>query len=219
MKSSWNSIKNKHKGETGIVIGNGPSLSDVPLEFLGFYPSFGTNRIYLLDGFTPDYYVAVTDLVIQQFNDEIRKLECRKFIKEIYTRHLIEDAYPLNSSVTPGFSREPDKWIYEGYTVTYVCLQLAFYMGFETILLVGVDHKFKFEGEPNEVVRSTGADVNHFHKDYFGRGIRWYNPDLYRSMQAYRMANLVFENAGRKIMNLTPGSALDVFEKGDIAEW
>ena len=219
MKISWQSIKNKHKGETGLVIGNGPSLSDVPLEFLSYYPSFGTNRIYLLDDFTPDYYVVVNDLVIQQFNDDIRKLESKKFIKELYTKHLIEDAYPLNSSVIPGFSREPDKWIYEGHTVTFVCLQLAYYMGFDTVLLVGVDHKFEFEGQPNEEVRSKGADVNHFHKDYFGKGRRWNNPDLYRSMQAYRMANLVFENDSRKIVNLTPASELDVFEKGDITEW
>ena len=62
-------MKNRHKGETALVIGNGPSLSDMPLGFLTMYHSFGTNRIYLLDGFMPDYYVAVNNLVIEQFND------------------------------------------------------------------------------------------------------------------------------------------------------
>ena len=146
-------------------------------------------------------------------------MESEKFITAHYTRHLIKDAHPLVSSAIPGFSREPEKWIYEGHTVTYVCLQLAYYMGFTTVLLVGVDHKFEFEGKPNDEVTSNGDDVNHFHPDYFGENVRWNNPDLYRSMQSYRMANLVYEHDGRKIVNLTPGSDLDVFEKGRIKEW
>ena len=211
-------MRNRHKGKTALVIGNGPSLKDVSLEFLTRYHSFGTNRIYLLDGFEPDYYVAVNDLVIQQFNREIRKLESEKFIKAHYTLHLIKDAHPLFSSEVPAFSRTPEQWIDEGYTVTYVCLQLAYYMGFDTVLLVGVDHKYEFDGMPNEEVRMEGDDPNHFTPKYFA-GKRWNNPDLLAAERAYRMARIVFDNEGRKIVNLTPGSALDVFEKGDIKDY
>ena len=40
-------MKNSRKGETCLIIGNGPSLANIPLKFLKKYASFGTNRIYL----------------------------------------------------------------------------------------------------------------------------------------------------------------------------
>jgi len=203
-----------------LVIGNGPSLNDIPLDFLGKYPSFGTNKIYLLDDFEPNYYVAVNPLVIEQVGNTIRNIDYdAKFIGAHYTKHLVKDALPLNSSVIPAFSRHPDKWVYEGYTVTYVCLQLAYFMGFSTVLLVGVDHSYEFEGFPNQMAIAWGADVNHFRPDYFSNGQKWHNPDLARSEWAYKMARTVYEFEGRRIVNLTPFTALDVFEKGDIAEW
>ena len=66
-KVNWRDLADKHRGETCLIIGNGPSLNDVPLEFLHKYPSFGTNRIYLKEGFTPTYYCSVNPLVISQF--------------------------------------------------------------------------------------------------------------------------------------------------------
>ena len=49
-------LKNSHEGETCIVIGNGISLKDVPLEFLKSHPSLGCNRIFMLEDFIPTYY-------------------------------------------------------------------------------------------------------------------------------------------------------------------
>ena len=218
--NSWNGLNNRHKGEIALVIGNGPSLVDIPLDFLKKYPSFGTNKIYLLDGFQPTYYVAVNPLVIEQVGNRINNIDYEaKFITAFYTQHLLTDALPLYSSVIPAFSRHPDEWIYEGYTVTYVCLQLALYMGFATVLLVGVDHNYEFEGRPNEMKLAWGEDKNHFHPEYFSNGNKWHNPDLVQSERAYRMAKTVYDSEGRRIINLTPGSALEIFEKGDYREW
>ena len=147
MKSSWKRLQDKHKGETGLVIGNGPSLNQIPLDFLRKYPTFGTNKIFLLDGFQPTYYCAVNPLVIEQVGNTICDIDYEaKFITAWYTQHLVTDGLPLNGSQYPSFSRTPHEWIYEGHTVTYVCLQLAFFMGFETVLLVGCDHRFARAG-------------------------------------------------------------------------
>jgi len=220
MKSSWNELRDKHLGETGLVIGNGPSLNEIAIDFLWKYPSFGTNKIYLLDGFQPTYYCAVNPLVIEQVGNRVRDIDYdAKFISAFYTYHLVKDALPLNSSLLPTFSRTPDIWIYEGFTVTYVCLQLAFFMGFETVLLVGVDHSYEFDGRPNEMKLAWGEDTNHFHRDYFTNGQKWHNPDLANSERAFKMAKLVYENDGRRIVNLTPGTSLEVFEKGDWRKW
>lgn len=221
MMGDWNLLENKHFGEIGMVIGNGPSLKDVPLDFLRKYSSFGTNRIYLLDGFTPTYYVAVNPLVIEQSIEKIFYLDSSAlFLREFSGPFMSnEGIYPLHSFSVPMFSTMPQKGVYEGFTVTYVCLQLAYYMGFATAALVGVDHKYNFEGRPNQEMVAEGPDPNHFHPTYFSGGTRWNNPDLAASERSYHMAKTVYEAAGRRIVNLTPGTALDVFEKGTINSW
>jgi len=157
--------------------------------------------------------------VIEQSVEQINKMECiGKFIRADKV-DIINDAIPLFSASMPMFSKSPLDFIYEGFTVTYVCMQLAYWMGFTTALLVGVDHRFTFEGQPNEQVISQGADPNHFHPDYFGKDVAWNNPDLYRSEMAYRMALTNYKWDDRKIINLTPDTALDVFEKQDWHKW
>jgi acetyl esterase/lipase len=77
----------------------------------------------------------------------------------------------------PRFSRVYDEPIWEGWTVTYAALQLAYFMGFKNIFLVGLDHSFKVSGSPNEEQAMQGADPNHFDPRYFA-GSRWHLPDL-----------------------------------------
>lgn len=205
-----------------LVIGNGRSLLDVPVELLRKYDSFGTNRIYLLEVFTPRFYVAVNPLVVQQFADDINLIECeKKFITDTGGAHkLIADAVPIRSLYIPLFSRDAlGVGVYEGYTVTFVAMQIAYAMGYKTVLLVGVDHDYKFDGVPNEERIAEGDDPNHFSPDYFGDGVRWNNPDLVQSERSYRMARREFERIGGRIINLTPETKETVFEKGSIREW
>ena len=211
-------MKNKHAGETCIIVGNGPSLNDIPLELLEKYPTFGTNRIYLKNDFTPTYYVSVNPLVIEQSIDEINALESESKFIRAQLADKIEGAYPLRNAQAWTFSTDPLKYIFEGFTVTYVCMQLAFWMGFETVLLVGVDHYFKVKGRPNEQQTMKGDDPNHFDPNYF-KGAQWNLPDLESSERAYKIAKRKYEKAGRRIINLTTKTALDIFEKGDYKAW
>lgn len=212
---NWNDLHNAHMGETCLVIGNGPSLNDIPLAFLKKYPSFGTNRIYLKDGFTPTYYACINPLVIEQSAEEIFKLHSKALFLRAGSPVAGENVFDLVSASVPAFSKHPDRWIYEGFTVTYVCLQLAHYMGFSTVLLVGVDHSYQFDGNPNQELVSKGHDPNHFDPNYFGEGTHWHAPDLQRSEYAYAMAETVFDNDRREIINLTPNTKLDIFRKAD----
>lgn len=214
---NWKDLQNKHLGETCLIIGNGPSLNQIPYSFLKSYPSFGSNRIYLK--FTPDYYAAVNPLVVEQFCHEIDKMDCVKFITDTDGMNwTVRDSLPLKSNGMPMFSFWPDKWIYEGYTVTYVLMQLAYYMGFKNALLVGVDHRFVYDGGPNEEHTMRGEDPNHFDPAYFA-GVKWNNPDLKQSEEAYKIARIAWENGNRRIINLTPGTSLEVFDKEDWQKW
>src|SRR3989339_1665212 len=98
-------------------------------------------------------------------------------------------------------------------------MQLAYYMGFSEVILIGVDHHFVTQGTPNQEVVSHGADPNHFHPDYFGKGIRWHLPDLERSERSYWMAKHAFEVDGRRIVDATVDGRLNVFPKIDYQRY
>ena len=211
---------NKHHGQRCFVLGNGPSLRNTDLSWLKGEFTFGMNRIYLLFGemgFSTTYYVAVNTLVIEQCAEEINGLKMPKFVTWRGRRWLAQDpgVIFLDTDYAPPatFSRDVTGRVFEGSTVTYVALQLAYHMGFEEVILVGVDHNFTTQGRPNVTVVSEGSDSNHFAPDYFGKGFRWQLPDLDASEQAYRMAKEAFEASGRRVLDATIGGKLTVFPK------
>lgn len=215
-------LKDKHQGERCFIIGNGPSLNETDLSLLEHEVAFGLNRIYLLFdhlGFATTYYVCVNKLVIEQCAEEIlRHVPCPKFIGW-HSRDLIsftdDMMFVLGGQQSPRFLTRIARGVWEGATVTYVALQMAYYLGFERVILVGVDHSFKTKGKPHETVVSRGDDPNHFSPKYFGEGFRWQLPDLATSELAYRMAQEEFDRAGREIVDATIGGKLNVFPKVD----
>lgn len=214
---------NLHQGERCFIIGNGPSLKQTDLTRLKNEKTFGMNRIYMLFdelGFTTTYYVSVNSLVIEQCADDIRRISIPKFLS--WRSHKLirptEDTYFLHTTYTgPKFARDVRFRLWEGATVTYVALQLAYYMGFGQVILIGVDHNFQSKGKPNTTVISEGDDPNHFDPRYFGKGFRWQLPDLETSEVAYSMARAVFEADGRHILDATIGGKLTIFPKIDYA--
>jgi hypothetical protein len=209
-----------HAGERCFIIGNGPSLNDTDLTLLRGERTFGLNRIYLLFpklGFSTTYFVCVNPLVIQQCASDIAALQMPKFIGWAGRSALKLDRRTM--FVRPcldkeiGFSLEPTRCMYEGATVTYVALQLAYYMGFKRVILIGVDHNFVTTGEPHKEVVSAGDDPNHFSPQYFGKGFRWQLPDLDTSARAYEAAREAFAEDGREVLDATVGGKLEVFPK------
>ena len=62
-------LHNKHLGEVGFIIANGPSLANVNFELLKSFPTIGMNRVYLLKSkvnFTPTYYCIEDRLEAEQ---------------------------------------------------------------------------------------------------------------------------------------------------------
>jgi len=213
--------RSRHSGERCFILGNGPSLRRTDLSLLRNEVTFGLNRIYLLFpelGFTTTYLVSVNELVLEQCVDEFKGIPVLpKFITWRARRWFADDPRTifLDTDYTGPevFSSEAGGRLFEGFTVTFVALQLAFYMGFAEVILVGVDHHFESKGQPNSIVTSSGGDPNHFSPDYFGKGFRWQLPDLEGSERAYRMAKAAYERSGRRVLDATVDGNLDVFPK------
>jgi hypothetical protein len=217
--------KDKFIGKRCFIVANGPSLAKTNLDLLKDEYSFGVNRIYLnfaKSTYRPSFYVVSNDLVIQQFHRDISNTEilpmpkflnwgCRKFfpgdredILFLKTRHV------LNDRIIPDMTKP---FVF-GATVTFVALQLAYYMGFSKVILVGLDHKYAEVGTPNaKETRTFSKDVSHFHPDYFPKGIKWQLPDLLRSEIDYSIAREYYENTGREILDATIGGHCTIFKK------
>lgn len=212
-------LKDSQRGKRAFILGNGPSLRNTDVSRLKNELTFGMNRVYLAFpewGFATSYFVCVNDLVIEQTAPEIQSLQMPKFLSWRSRRYVQLDAQTMFLHSTydgPTFATDARRRLWEGATVTYVALQLAYYIGFETVILIGVDHSFSSKGAPNTTVVSQGEDRDHFNAGYFGTGFRWQLPDLETSERSYEMARQAFEADGRRVLDATIGGKLTVFPK------
>ena len=214
-------LRDAYRGRRCFVIGNGPSLRKTDLVKLKQEVTFGLNRIYLLFpelGFHTTFLVAINRLVLEQVSDELLAFPGPLFLPWS-SRANVAAAPATNLHFVqtdcgrPSFTGDSRRTLWSGATVTYVALQLAYHMGFEQVILVGVDHSFTTQGPAHQEVISQGDDPNHFSPRYFGKGFRWQLPDLETSERAYRMADKAYRAAGRQVLDATVGGQLQVFPK------
>lgn len=223
------SLRDKHRGQRCFIMGNGPSLNNCDLTKLQSEITFGVNSIFLNTeqmGFVPTYYV-VEDILVAE--DRARQIDAfkgpTKFFGNYLRRFLSDGPDVLWTNVRvdyrdyanfPHFSTDAVRQLWVGGTVSYICLQLAFHMGFKDVHLVGFDHNYSIPDDAKvdgNRIETTSTDPNHFHPDYFGKGYRWHNPRVDRMEIAYVRAKREFEAAGRHVTNATVGGKLEVFDR------
>jgi hypothetical protein len=214
-------FRNIHQGEDCFIIGNGSSLNKMDLLPLNDYYTFGLNKIHLLlNKFNLDvsFHVAVNPLVIEQSAQEIEMLRCPSFISYRGSNGLITPMDHVYFIITQGrqvpytFQSNLLQGIHEGYTVTYVAMQIAFFMGFERVFLIGVDHNFIAKGKENEKQYLSGEDLNHFDPTYFSNK-EWNLPDLEASELSYHLARFFYSRDNRSIYDATLDGKLNIFPK------
>jgi hypothetical protein len=217
--------KNIHAGEDCFIIGNGPSLNKTNLALLNDYFTFGLNKIQLIFDKQPlqlSYHVAVNPLVIEQINQVLKEnvFNCPTFLSYHNSKQLLynkKQVHKIDTSGVWSFYESILDSIAEGYTVTYVAMQIAYYMGFKNVFLVGVDHNFQQKGKANELQELEEDDTNHFHPDYF-KGHQWHLADLEGSEASYALARHFFHFDNREIFDATVDGKLTIFKKISFEE-
>lgn len=167
---------NRHEGEKAVILCNGPSLLKSDLQALhdSNIATFGLNKINLLYDRTdlrPNFIVAVNPFVIEQNKEFFNQTNAELFLDSYgYTMGCAarSNVCFLHSTNMPGeFARDCSISIFQGFTVTYVAMQLAFHMGFHKLTVIGCDHNFSATGPANTTVKADGKDRNHFDPNYF----------------------------------------------------
>lgn len=165
--------------------------------------------------------------MIRQHYDEVRRLEgFVKFISNEWRSFFRGESdvvlYPRSSlpmDKFPRFSANAFRGVYCGYMVTHISLQLAYFMGFTRVYLIGVD--FNYSEMHNGLIafrhESDHAD-DHFTPNYFQPGEIRSTPQLPLAERAMRCAKDFYESRNRKIWNATRGGKLEVFDRVSLEE-
>ena len=219
-KERLNGFKDIHKGKRCFIVANGPSLKKIDLSLLKNEITIGMNRIYLMkevNGFVPNYLACIDkNSQIEQFYDELDELDMPCFFN--YDMHKYfskkENQYFVKEKFSPDFSKDiVNDPCGNGKTVTYTCMQIAYYMGFSEVYLIGKDHSYNTGEKAGKRIESDGKEENHFIKGYYRPGQKWDAPDYKSEEFAYRLAKDTYEQDGLSIMDATVGGKLTVFEK------
>lgn len=158
---------NKYNGERIVLVGNGPSLSQTPIDKLTEEYTFAVNDInpiYNRTNWRPDFYLyhANADFVQQTkenasegcvcfvSSDHKNKFDNNRSLSFIHVwdlvdknnkfdRMSVEEIESCNISVLEDYwSYDITKGVYE-YHSMYIMMQIAIYMGFDRIYFVGCD--------------------------------------------------------------------------------
>lgn len=225
-------FKDLHKDEECFVIGNGPSLTIEDLEKLEGKVTFCSNYLYRLfekTSFRPTYYVAGDPFFFPEGFNELSQYDGIKGYFMAPKDDVVEDpkVHRINVSgpftVVKGslknddFSEDVARYLALSYTVTYYSLQLAAYMGFKTIYLLGIDHRYA------QAVDSRGhMRINKGESLSYAQGIDPSNKPGWNYIDSttysYKIAREYAKKHGIRILNATRGGELEIFERVDFDE-
>jgi hypothetical protein len=218
--------KNKYKGKRCFIIGNGPSLKPEDLEKLKGEITFASNKIYKIFNKTtwrPTFYMVVDSIVLEENVKDINLVETgTKFTLNCYKHLFNADIYfnnNLNKNKRGTFSKNIMESLYSSGTVSYHLLQIAHYMGFSEVYLLGHDYNFKgaiSKTKDLSNIKELDNSQIYFSNDYIRDDEKKAGQapeEMYIGMEK---AKEVYENTGRKIFNATRVTYLDVFEQSDF---
>ena len=229
-------MKGIHEGQRCFIIGNGPSLRAGDLDLLNDEYTFAANSIFKIFDQTvwrPTYYLSVDDKVLKEVQHELLNYDCGHIFVRYgksritgptnrITKIYIEDLL-FNTNGTRVCT--PLKYISEdvsdhfcnGGTVTFESMQLAIYMGFKEIYLLGIDHNYSRTYDLSGKVKVDLTVEDHFdHKEFNSKTA--YPANLSTAQYSYTIAREYCDTHGIKIYNATRGGKLEVFERIELDE-
>ena len=222
-------LKGYKNNKRCFIVCNGPSLNPKDLDLIKDEFSFAFNRIYYIFNQTewrPSCYVSVDKDVIEMNANEIENIDvplklidsyAANFLNKKNNIHFIhsKDGFIVKpfSDKNINYSFDLSEGYCDGGTVTYVAIQIAMYMGFKEIYLMGADHNYNVFRKSNGKTYKDDTVTNYF-RGLNSTGIT--SVDIDRTTAAYKKAK---EECGKKnvvIYNATRGGKLEVFERIEL---
>lgn len=221
--SDIKALKGKYDGKRCFIICTGPSLTTEDLEKIRDEYTFGMNSICLLadkTSFRPTFY-GCNDLgVYKKLKSNIEQYcgnQIKVFVSDRIKRHgdIKKGWYVFPENVAYHtydrwfkqsfwckFSGDCYRTVYGMHSITHSLIQLAVYMGFKEIYLLGADCNFP-----------KGKQI-HF-QDY-GVPDTTIDTARERNIAGYKEVKKQMNQYGFTVFNATRGGALEVFERVNL---
>lgn len=223
------SYKDKYIGQRCFFIGNGPSLCADDLTRLheAGEITFAFNRIYNIfenTSWRPTFYVSQDEKILAGSVKEVDEI-CAdaKFIPiQLKWWHGISvgDANYFNivhqlisNPENSDFSDDVSKEIFNSATVMYTAAQIASYMGFREIYLIGVDHHFRISQNNDGKIIVDDSVKDYFSEKYNEDREKLYIPNTENSTLTYMAMKYHCGKRKINVFNATRGGKLEVFQR------
>lgn len=214
---------NKFKGKRCFIVATGPSLTYDDLELIKDEYTFSMNSIVMgfeKSNWRPTFYGIQDEYVYEKVKDDLLKSK----LNHVFVGDKIARLYSilpnwkvfyvdkLNQRIETDFhnhyytkfSGNFAYKAYDGYTIAYSLIQLAVYMGFSEIYLLGCDCNYE-KGKQQHFIEHGHIDSS---VDTLPQ----------RMFVAYEVAREYADKNGIKIYNATRGGMLEVFPRVKLEE-
>lgn len=241
--SSNQKFHNIHQGEKVFIIGNGPSIKNTDLKKIKNARKMVVSNFYLHEDYNivkPDYHCFAQFTYTDKFNEDVARKWLSDIGKHSGTPHfffnisekrLVDECSSLKEkdinymyldALNLDYYDEIDitNKMMCGQSVTIDCIQLAIYMGFKEIYLVGIEHSeivtgqydyfydrdLSKVGDRDTYTSNSGKVVSRFSTQLYTRNCLW---------KQYERLNEIIDKKGIEIYNATKGGILDIFKRID----
>ncbi len=236
----WAEIKNKYKGKRVFLLGNGPSLNETPLYMLKDEYVICFNRFYIMRerlNWVPNFYMCIDDLVLQDLAPEIKEIvkdmefaffPDRHFRNKNFKKILpnLKNMFWMKPVFGQSFSTDLPR-VNLGGSVIYEGMQVMNHLGFDEIVLLGVDMNFQIHETAKVIGNERGTNItsqddddpNHFDPRYFGKNRSYHQPKVHVINNIVRNLNFLGENMETydvNIINAGFSSKIESFPRQDF---
>lgn len=215
-------LRGKYSGKRCFIIATGPSLTNEDVLKLRDEYTFTMNAMCLKFNelnWRPTFYGIQDSNVFEKLKTYLHDTGVKfVFVDDIYRTYLGEGTefyyFPRNSYYNSydayirhiykaKFSDDPSVIVYDGFSIAVTLLQIAVYLGFEEIYLLGCDCNYK---------QKNAYFVDHGFKD------PTFEEAGNRMMSGYRAAKEYADKRGVRIYNATRGGMLEIFPRVNLDE-
>lgn len=222
-------LKRKKTTDRVFIVCTGPSLTVKDLEMIKEYDSISMNgivKIFNSTCYRPTYYMIQDKTVLKKIYNTINESDLNDVIIGLGNCYKIKaniskkdslllkknriyynlnlnyhcyDMYYKNDKMKFEFSYDCEKEIFDGATVTYSAIQLALYLGYKEIILLGCDC----------------SNLGHFDKINIENNN---DPVARTQLNSYMKAYDELSKKNIRIFNSTRGGFLEVFPRKKLED-
>lgn len=224
--------KEKYQNRRCFLIGNGPSLRADDLTILHNHEeiTFAFNRVYNIFDDTPwrpTFYISQDEKMLKGCASQVDQLNLPVKLIPIQLKwyHNIDIHDALYFNMNWQQREDPQDYLFSddvaheiacASTGMYTAAQLAAYMGFSEIYLIGVDHHFHIsQNNQGEIVVDNNVK-DYFSEKYNEDKSNLYIPNTEKSTLTYIALKKHCDQRGIKVLNATRGGKLEVFPRVDF---